>query len=80
LKKIFFADLTYQSGKNSYPVTGASFILVPLDKPNIKEVTKFLKWAFEKGDKIAEDLYYIPLPNKLVDSIYKYWEKYKINP
>uniref|UniRef100_A0A7C4NTM1 Phosphate-binding protein n=1 Tax=Thermodesulfobacterium geofontis TaxID=1295609 RepID=A0A7C4NTM1_9BACT len=80
IEKDFFADLTYQPGKNSYPITGASFILIPLDKPNAKEVTKFFKWAFEKGGKIAEDLYYIPLPKNLVQLIYKYWGKYKINP
>jgi len=80
LENDFFMDLTFQPGKNSYPITGASFILIPLDKPNAKEVTKFFKWTFERGSKIAEDLYYIPLPKNLVHLIYKYWEKHKINP
>lgn len=78
LEKDFFADLTYQEGKDSYPITGASFVILPLDKPNAKEVVRFFKWAFEKGDDIAERLYYIPLPNNLVKLIYKYWEMYKI--
>lgn len=80
IEKDFFVDLTYQPGKNSYPITGASYILIPLDNPKAKEVTKFFKWAFEKGDKIAENLYYIPLPDKLVHLIYKYWEIYEIAP
>lgn len=74
----FYVDLTYQPGKDSYPITGASFAIIPLDKPNVKEVIKFFEWTFEKGDKIAEDLYYVPLPDNVVKQIYKYWEKYNL--
>ncbi len=80
IEKDFYADLTYQPGKNSYPITGASFVLLPIDRPNAKEVTKFFKWAFEEGDNIAKRLYYIPLPDNLVNLIYKYWKTYKVNP
>ena len=80
IEKDFFADLTYQPGKTSYPITGASFVLLPVDKPKAKEVTKFFKWVFEKGDNIAKGLYYIPLPDNLVKLIYSYWEINKIKP
>lgn len=76
----FYADLTYQPGKNSYPITGASFVLLPVDKPKAKEVVKFFKWAFEEGDRIAEKLHYIPLPDNLVNLIQKYWKIHKVNP
>lgn len=79
-RKDFYMDLTYKPGKNSYPITGVSYILLPLDGPKIKEVTKFFKWAFEYGDNIAKRLNYIPLPKNLKRLIYKYWKKYRVNP
>lgn len=74
----FYMDLTYQKGRDSYPITGASYILVPTDNPKAKEVIKFFKWAFEEGDNIANSLYYIPLPDSLVKLIYKYWKMYNL--
>lgn len=80
LEKHFYADLTYQPGKNSYPITGASFVLLVKDSKKAKEVTKFFKWCFENGDGIAESLDYIYLPRNLKNMIYKYWELHKVNP
>jgi len=69
--------LTNQPGKNSWPITGASFILMHTkqDKPqNAAEVLRFFDWAYKNGGKLAEELDYVPMPEsvaKLVESAWK---------
>jgi phosphate transport system substrate-binding protein len=69
--------LTNQPGKNSWPITGASFILMHTkqDKPqNAAEVLKFFEWAYKNGGKLAEELDYVPMPEsvaKLVEAAWK---------
>jgi phosphate transport system substrate-binding protein len=68
--------LTDQPGDKSWPITGATFILMhkqPADKAAAAEAIKFFTWAFAKGDKIAEELDYIPMPDSVVDLIKKTW-------
>jgi phosphate transport system substrate-binding protein len=45
----------------------------PADKAAAKEAIKFFKWSFEKGDKMAEELDYIPMPDTVVKQIEKTW-------
>ena len=74
--KNYFVILTDQPGEASWPITGATFILMhkdPTDKAASGEATKFFKWAFEKGDKMAEELDYIPMPDGVVKLIEKTW-------
>jgi phosphate transport system substrate-binding protein len=74
----FYQILTYQPGKDSWPITGASFILMQKtqDKPaNAQEVLKFFDWSFKNGQKMAEELDYVPLPNSLVAQITDAWKK-----
>jgi phosphate transport system substrate-binding protein len=69
--------LTDQSGKNSWPVSGATFILVykSQEKPDrAKEVLKFFDWAYADGDKLAMDLDYVPLPDSVVKLIQGSWK------
>jgi phosphate transport system substrate-binding protein len=78
--KTFFQVLTDQSGKTSWPITGATFIIMYLknDKPQeAQEVLKFFRWAFAKGDKMAEDLDYVPLPDNVVALVEKEMSKIK---
>jgi len=69
--------LTNQPGKNSWPITGASFILMHTkqDKPqNAAEVLRFFDWAYKNGGKLAEELDYVPMPEsvaKLVEAAWK---------
>ncbi len=69
--------LTNQPGKNSWPITGASFILMHTkqDKPqNAAEVLKFFEWAYKNGGKLAEELDYVPMPesvSKIVETAWK---------
>jgi phosphate transport system substrate-binding protein len=69
--------LTDQPGKASWPITGASFILIHKvqDKPeNAKEVLKFFDWSFKNGAKMADDLDYVPMPDPVVKLIQSVWK------
>lgn len=70
--------LTNQPGDQSWPVTAATFILMhanPTDKAAASAALKFFAWAFEKGDKMAEELDYIPMPDSVVAQIKQTWDK-----
>ena len=72
----YYLVLTDQPGDASWPITAATFILMhkePTDKAAAKEAIKFFKWSFEKGDKMAESLDYVPMPNSVVKLIEKTW-------
>jgi phosphate transport system substrate-binding protein len=72
----YYVILTDQPGEASWPITAATFILMhkePVDKAASAEAIKFFKWAFEKGDKMAEELDYIPMPDSVVKLIEKTW-------
>lgn len=69
--------LTDQTGKNSWPMTGASFILMHKvqSKPeNAKEVLKFFDWSFKNGAKMADELDYVPMPPPVVKMIQGNWK------
>jgi phosphate transport system substrate-binding protein len=73
----FYQVLTDQPGKSSWPITGASFILLQKvqDKPaSGAEVLKFFDWALKNGQKMAVDLDYVPLPDNLVKLIGDSWK------
>jgi phosphate transport system substrate-binding protein len=72
----FYLILTNQPGDKSWPITGASFILVykkPEDPAVLLNVLKFYDWAFKNGQKAADELDYVPLPLKVVDLIEASW-------
>jgi phosphate transport system substrate-binding protein len=75
-QKSFYQVLTDQPGKESWPVTGATFILMhkAQDKPvNASNALKFFDWAYVGGDKMAGDLDYVPLPGSVKDLVRKLW-------
>jgi phosphate transport system substrate-binding protein len=72
----YYVILTDQPGEQSWPITATTFILMhrePVDKAASAEAVKFFKWAFAKGDKMAEELDYIPMPEAVVKLIEKTW-------
>ena len=76
--KTYYQVLTDQKGKNSWPLTGATFILmhsVPDDMTKSKNVIKFFDWTFTNGDKAADDLDYVALPTSLKTKIRSDWKK-----
>ena len=74
--KTFYHILTNQPGKDAWPISGATFILMHAkqDKPaNATEVLNFFSWTFANGDKTALDLDYVPMPDAVVAVIKKSW-------
>ena len=74
----YYVILTDQAGDQSWPLTAATFILMhaePQDKAATTEALKFFGWAFAKGDKMAEELDYIPMPDSVVKLIEATWAK-----
>ena len=72
----FALVLTNQPGKASWPITGASFILVhkaQADAAKGKEVLKFFDWAYKNGDAAAADLDYVPMPDPVVKLVQDAW-------
>ena len=68
--------LANQAGAESWPMTAATFILIhkqPDDAAAAAAALKFFAWAYTKGDKMAEELDYVPMPKKVVGEIEKMW-------
>ena len=78
--KTFYQVLTEQAGKDSWPLTGATFLLMHKvqDKPAAgASVLKFCEWAYETGDKSADELDYVSLPASVKDLVRKQWGEIK---
>jgi len=74
-KNHFYLWLVNAPGKNSWPIAGATFILLAQEKPDAnKKVIKFYDWSFKNGDSKAKELIYVPLPKSLKDKIRAYWK------
>jgi phosphate transport system substrate-binding protein len=72
----YYLILTDQPGDKSWPIVASTFILMhkdATDKAASQEAIKFFKYAFAKGDKMAEELDYIPMPESVVKLIEKTW-------
>ena len=66
--KSFYQVLTNQPGKDSWPITAATFIMMHTaqDKPEQGAASlKFFDWAYLNGDKMATDLEYVPMPDSV---------------
>jgi phosphate transport system substrate-binding protein len=75
--KSFYQILTNQPGNDSWPITGATFILMhkAQDKPQqAAAVLKFFDWAYKSGDKTADDLDYVPMPASVKQAIQHLWD------
>ncbi len=74
-KKDFYLWLNDAPGKKSWPIAGATFILLAKEKKesNMK-VVKFYDWAFKNGNNKAKELIYVPLPQSLKQKIEGYWK------
>ena len=73
----FYEILTDEPGKASWPITGATFILMHKNQANAdkaKEVLKFFDWAYQNGDKLALGMDYIPMPDAVVKLVQTEWK------
>jgi phosphate transport system substrate-binding protein len=75
--KDYYVILTDQAGKKSWPISGATFILVykKQEKPeNGRQVLDFFSWAYKNGGKLADELDYVTLPDSVVKLIHESWK------
>jgi phosphate transport system substrate-binding protein len=72
----YYLILTDQAGEKSWPITGASFILMhrqPKDVAATRDALSFFAWALAQGGAMAADLAYVPLPASLVKQVEQTW-------
>ena len=78
--KSFYQILTNQPGRQAWPITSATFILMhkAQDKPaQAATALKFFAWAYKEGDKTAADLDYVSMPESVKAVIMKSWADIK---
>lgn len=74
----FYEVITDAPGKDSWPITASTFVLMQKEPKNAaasKEALNFFKWALENGQADAQKLDYVPLPAPLVQQIQAYLAK-----
>jgi len=73
----FYEVLTDQPGANSWPITGASFILMHTQSRdgNPAAALKFFDWAYTRGQQLAERLDYVPIPANVVKLVEARWQQ-----
>jgi phosphate transport system substrate-binding protein len=73
----FYEILTNKPGSDSWPITGATFVLMHRSQARPAQalaVLKFFEWAYANGDEMALELDYIPMPDNVVKLIEESWE------
>jgi phosphate transport system substrate-binding protein len=78
--KSFYQILTNQPGKEAWPISGATFILMQKtqDKPvQASTALKFFSWAYDQGDAMAQDLDYVPMPDAIKPAVQRAWAEIK---
>jgi phosphate transport system substrate-binding protein len=74
----FYVILTNEPGEKAWPIAGATFILMhkKADDPAASsEALKFFDWAYKKGDQMAADLSYVPMPDDIVALVKESWSQ-----
>ena len=74
--KDFYVILTNQPGDDTWPISGCTWQILRKNAPKAanESVTKFFDWGFEKGQKMATDIAFGPLPPSTVSAIKAYWK------
>jgi len=70
------AGATFPFQSNEWPITAPTYIIMyktPVDAAAQKEAFKFFQWAYDNGDKMADDLDYVPLSKEVKAAIVKGW-------
>ena len=76
--KSFYQILTNQPGKDAWPITGATFIMMQAKQDNPAQAAatlRFFDWAYKNGDTMSDDLDYVPLPDSLKALVRKHWAR-----
>ncbi|MBU1221701.1 phosphate ABC transporter substrate-binding protein PstS [Myxococcota bacterium] len=73
----FAVVLTDQPGDQSWPITGATFILIHKEQSSAakaKGITEYFRWCYKNGNASALKLHYVPMPPKVVELVEKQWK------
>jgi phosphate transport system substrate-binding protein len=76
--KGYYLVLTNQPGEKSWPITGATFILIYKEQKDAelaKAMLEYFDWCFHHGGDVAEELHYVPMPESVVKMVEKTWSK-----
>ncbi len=82
----FYVVLTNQPGEKSWPITGASYVIIYKDQKDEKigkAILDFFKWGYEHGGDMAKELNYVPMPENVIKMVEAKWKetvKFKGNP
>ena len=74
----FYLLLTDQKGKDAWPITGASFIVMHRQQADVltgRAILKFFDWSYKNGAKMSEDLEYVHLPQSVIKLVQDNWKK-----
>ena len=74
----FYMELNDQPGKDSWPITGATFILIYKNQGNkakAEAMLKYFKWCFTEGAQSATNLKYVPIPENVFNLVKSAWDK-----
>ncbi len=74
----YYLVLNNQPGDNSWPITGATYILLykqQADAAKAQGMLKFFEWCYRHGAEMAQKLDYVPLPAQVVDLVQATWTK-----
>jgi phosphate transport system substrate-binding protein len=72
----FYALLAHQSGKQTWPITGATFALIYKQQQKrltAIEMLRFFDWSYGAGAKLADELQYVPMPKEVAQMIESAW-------
>ncbi len=78
--RTFYQVLTNETGDGAWPITGATFILMHTKQENPEKAAaalQFFDWAYKNGDKYADDLDFVPMPDSVKSSIHEAWSAIK---
>ena len=73
----FYMVLTDQPGKDSWPITGATYILMHKDQPDTataSAVLDFFDWCYKNGNDSAIKLHYVPMPESVIKAVHDHWK------
>lgn len=74
----YYMVLTHQPGEASWPITGASYILIHADQKDGKvaeAMLRFFDWSYEHGAEMAKELDYVPMPQNVIELVREEWTK-----
>ena len=74
----YYVVLTDQPGEDSWPITGASYIILHKDQSDetvAANVLKFFDWCYKHGADTATKLHYVPMPEDVVEQVQEKWSR-----